>query len=89
MSYEVATKHNRLSKEQRPNINMKQRQDSELHPTLFKVSEGHIGQYKKKTPSYNNGHPVVVEGFWTEGGAGQLYSTREEKEGQNTWKKGR
>lgn len=61
MSYEVATKHNRLSKEQRPQINVKQREDSELSPTLFKVSEGHFGIQKK--PSYNNGHPVVVEGF--------------------------
>lgn len=36
--------------------------------------------------THNYWHPVVVEVFGTEHGAWQLYSSREEKEGQNTWK---
>lgn len=40
-----------------------------------------------KFVTYNNWHPVVVEGFRAEGVAWQQYSTREEKEGQHGWKK--
>lgn len=41
---------------------------------------------KKKRLAHNYWHPVVVEVLGTEAGARQLNSSREEKEGQNTWK---
>ena len=74
MSDEVAAKHHRLQRKEELQL-------------VRCVLTTFIQKQRKTFVTYNNWHPVVVEGFRAEGVAWQQDSSREEEEGQHAWKK--
>lgn len=75
MSDEVAPEHHRLNENR-----TRSSRDTKREQIPLSFVNGPL-------VTYNNWHPVIVEGFRAEDVAWQLYSSGEEEEGENTWRK--